>query len=225
MFYKAKFIYPEVVTSFMELIASTKIRREMKHEVYMKTKKSMELSKWYDFIGEKVIVNNIFDGGQIPGRSVSPWVLESIFRIIKEKFPDGKIYVVNPDWPKVCKKYAKVLKKMPKERRDFKVINVAVAKYGAERILKESPDFMVVDATICWSGGAKVCDAIISSGSIKSMSAIINRLYGKKSKRDYKLIGELPKIKLIKEGFLERLFAKKNSKSILRHPLYSQEFN
>lgn len=206
----------------MEVIASTIVRREFKHEVYMKTKKSMELAKWDKYVGKKVIINPVFDGKNIPGRGVSPWVLESVLRVIKEKHPDTQIYVIKPEWPSACKKYAEIVRKAPEEGD---VVNIGVLRYGAEKILKGRPAFMVIDATVGWSAGALVCDKIISSASKKAMASALKKLYSRKGKHEYKLIGELPKVELKKEGFFELLFPKKYAKKVLNHPLYSQEFS
>ncbi|MFW6014237.1 MAG: hypothetical protein ACOCZQ_03530 [Nanoarchaeota archaeon] len=206
----------------MEVIASTIVRREFKHEVYMKTKKSMELVKWDNFIGRKVIINPVFDGKKIPGRGVSPWVLESVLRVIKEKYPDAHISIINPEWPKACKKYAKIVKKAPLEGD---LINIGVLRYGAEKILNGKPLLMIIDATVCWAGGARVCDTIITSASKKAMVSALKKLYGGKEKHEYRLIGELPKIRLKKEGFFEAFLAKRYTDQVLNHPLYSQEFS
>lgn len=206
----------------MEVIASTIVRREFKHEVYMKTKKSMELVKWHNFVGKKVIINPVFNGKKIPGRGVSPWVLESVLRIIKEKYPDANISVVKPEWPDVCKKYAKIVKKVPKEGD---LVNIGVLRYGAEKILTDSPKFMVMDGTVCWSGGAKVCDTIMSTASKKAMASALKDLYGRNAKNKYRVIGELPKIRLKKEGFFELLFANRYTEKVTSHQLYSQEFS
>ncbi len=206
----------------MELISSTRIRRDFKHEVYMKTKKSMELSKWQDAVGKIITINFVFKGKRIPGRSVSPWVLESILKIIKEKRPDSKIFVISPDWPKICAKYATITKKPPKEGS---IINVGVLRYGAEKIVEGSPNFIVLDATVCWSKGPKICDSIICSNSKEAMASVIKRFYGSEKSINYKIIGELPKIVIKKETFWDKLFIKRQSKKILKHPLYSQEFS
>lgn len=80
-----------------QVIAATIIRREFKHELFMKVKKAMELANWADFVdGNRIILAPDFRNKRvIPGACTSPWVIESVIRILKEKNPDFDIILAH----------------------------------------------------------------------------------------------------------------------------------
>lgn len=79
----------------MNKVAATIIRREFKHELYMKTKKSMELAGLNEKItGNKVLLAPDFRTQRvIPGACTSPWVIESVIRVLRELKPELSLHI------------------------------------------------------------------------------------------------------------------------------------
>ncbi|MFP4403888.1 MAG: DUF362 domain-containing protein [Candidatus Woesearchaeota archaeon] len=79
------------------IVASTIIRRQFKHELITKTKKSMELAKIYDVIKKNNILIKIDCSSNhlIPGINTSPYMLEAVIKNIKYKLPESKIIVAD----------------------------------------------------------------------------------------------------------------------------------
>ncbi|MBN2458639.1 DUF362 domain-containing protein [Candidatus Woesearchaeota archaeon] len=80
-------------------IIITKITREFKHELFMKIKKAMELAEWKKHVSSgKIFIKPDYMSSQVvPGLCTSPWVLESVIRVVRQAMPYAKITVGDAD--------------------------------------------------------------------------------------------------------------------------------
>ena len=112
----------------MEVIASTIIRREFKHELYMKTKKAMELAGFNEKeLGNKILLKpDCRTERVLPGACTSPWVLESVIRVIQKQYPDSELFLCEwnmkalENWglAQVCKNYNVKIIDLEKEKQE-----------------------------------------------------------------------------------------------------------
>jgi uncharacterized protein (DUF362 family) len=79
----------------ISIVALTRIRRDVKHELFWKVKKAMELSAWKEYVRSgKIFIKTDFGYEKVvPGMCTSPWVLESVLKVIREAMPHANITI------------------------------------------------------------------------------------------------------------------------------------
>ncbi|MGM5482435.1 MAG: DUF362 domain-containing protein [Nanobdellota archaeon] len=128
------------------LVASTIIRREFKHELFMKTKKSIELSGCHNVIkGKKIILKpDIRSEFVVPGLCTSPWIIESVIKVIKKYRKDAEIILCErniqaiKNWgvDKVCKENGVKIVDLSKEAVEkYKGVNYPKIVLFADEII------------------------------------------------------------------------------------------
>lgn len=163
------------------IVASTRIRRPIKHELFMKTKKAMGLAKWKNHVkGETFVIVADYSFKQVmPGLCTSPWLVESLIKILKEEFPFSKIlfYASSKEsmsaWKidALCKSLGVTIIDKIEGFDSADIIAVPVARtdsqmtvYGSNALMTITlknqpttkidlkPSFVVADATACFEG-------------------------------------------------------------------------
>jgi uncharacterized protein (DUF362 family) len=129
------------------LVASTIIRRQFKQELICKTKKSIELSKIFKYITKEKILIKIDCSSKylIPGINTSPWILDAVIKIIKQKLPNSKIIVADKIYNNNFKTWGidEVCK-----NNDVKLINLAKTKHETIDKIKIPKIFLETDHII-----------------------------------------------------------------------------
>ncbi len=225
------------------MLASTRIRRPFKHELFMKTKKSMELAGFSSIrFGDFISICPDYDSSlPIPGTAPSPWVLEAVIKVVKEWNPDAKVNIYVPEKNIKHMRFWNTGLRSSSKLHDDKII-VTGASFGrtmkgAYAFAKTSgisdPKFCVADATLCYfKRRLYIKDAIISSDSPVMIDSALRFMFGfNNNPPEFK--GDLPMIRNIdhrKQFFMPEniwyLIAGKHKirDFIRKQQLYSQEF-
>jgi uncharacterized protein (DUF362 family) len=82
----------------MSDVVFLKVKNVSKQSVQDTVQKAMEMGKWDSYVKGKIFIKiNSLSDQLVPGQNTSPWVVEKVFSMVRERYPDNEIYAGDAD--------------------------------------------------------------------------------------------------------------------------------